>query len=107
MCPLKAYGHTNLNNMKILANYISDTPVQKITFTLANGEEVAHVTYDEYQEKYCVSVLGYADYYFGDIDNAISSVQSMMYLYYKTENIEVVGNYPLEALFCWLDPIFK
>ena len=93
--------------MRILADYKSDTPVQKITFTLNNGEEVAHVTYDEYQGKYCVSVLGYADYYFKDIDNAISSVQSMMDLYYKAENIEVVGNYPLKAFFCWLDPIFK
>lgn len=100
-------GTQNLNNMKILANYVSDAPVQKITFTLANGEEVAHVTYDEQQKKYCVSVLGYADYYFRDIDNAISSVQSMMDLYYKAGNIEVVGNYPLKALFCWLDPIFK
>ena len=93
--------------MRILADYVSDTPVQKITFTLNNGEEVARVTYDEYQEKYCVSVLGYADYYFKDMDNAISSVQSMMELYYKSGNIEVVGNYPLKAFFCWLDPIFK
>lgn len=93
--------------MRILADYVSDAPVQKITFTLSNGEEVARVIYDEYQEKYCVSVFGYADYYFKDIDNAISSVQSMMVLYYKAENIEVVGNYPLKAFFCWLDPIFK